>query len=119
MAFKITFNPAGKTVEVDPAKTPHSGHGKPGSLLDIARASGVEIEHACGGACVCGTCHVIVDAGEGNLSPAEDEELDVIDQVPGATLHSRLACQAVAKGDVAVTIPAWNRNAVSETKSQG
>ena len=33
---------------------------------------------------------------------------------PGLTLHSRLACQAVVKGDVTVEIPSWNRNYVSE-----
>jgi ferredoxin, 2Fe-2S len=33
---------------------------------------------------------------------------------PGLTLHSRLGCQSVVKGDVAVEIPNWNRNYVSE-----
>ena len=30
------------------------------------------------------------------------------------TLHSRLGCQAVVKGDVVLEIPSWNRNYVSE-----
>ncbi len=111
---KITFLPVNVTVDFDPAKPPPSRHGKPGSLLDIALANNVKIEHACGGAGVCGTCHVIVSSGAENLSPADDDEMDVVDQAPGATLESRLACQAVVKGDVTVTIPAWNRNAVSE-----
>ncbi len=114
MTYKITFQPADKTVEVDPARFPLSRHGKCGSILDIALANGVHIEHACGGAGVCGTCHVIIDSGMSNLSPAEDDELDVVDQVPSSTLQSRLACQAIVKGDVTVTVPAWNRNIVNE-----
>ena len=43
-----------------------------------------------------------------------DEELDRVDYAPGATPQSRLACQAVVKGDVTVRVPNWNRNAVSE-----
>ena len=33
---------------------------------------------------------------------------------PGLTLHSRLGCQAVVKGDIVVEIPTWNKNFVSE-----
>ena len=112
--YKVTFSPLGKTVEVDSEAMPPGRHGKPGSLLDIALANGIHIEHACGGVGVCGTCHVIVTEGAANLSPADDDEMDVVDQAPGATLESRLACQALVKGDVAVNVPAWNRNAVSE-----
>lgn len=114
--YKITFDPAGKTVEVDPAALPANHFGKHGSLLDIALTNGVHIEHACGGAGVCGTCHVIVTAGAEHLSPPTDEELDVVDQAPGSTLSSRLACQAIVQGDVTVMVPVWNRNAVSEKK---
>lgn len=114
MIYKITFQPANVTIEVDSDHLPPNRHGKPGSLLDIALANGVQIEHACGGAGVCGTCHVIVEAGMENLSEADDDEMDVVEQVPSGGLHSRLACQAVVKGDVTVTIPHWNRNAVPE-----
>ena len=59
---------------------------------------------------------VIVKQGDDNLepNPADDDELDRLDQAPGLTLHSRLACQAVVKGDVTVEIPGWNRNYISE-----
>ena len=114
MTYKITFQPANVTVEVDPANFPPNHFGKPGSLLDIATANNVPIEHACGGVGICSTCHVIVTAGMENLSPASDEELDAVDSAPGNTLTSRLACQAVVNGDVTVTVPAWNRNAVGE-----
>ena len=113
---KVTFLPEGKTVEFESGKLPYDEHGKPESLLDVAINFGVHIEHACGGSCACTTCHVIVKQGDENLepNPADDDELDRLDQAPGLTLHSRLACQAVVKGDVTVEIPGWNRNYISE-----
>jgi ferredoxin, 2Fe-2S len=113
---KVTFLPEGKTVEFESGKLPYDEHGKPESVLDVAINFGVQIEHACGGSCACTTCHVIVKKGDDNLSPnpADDDELDRLDQAPGLTLHSRLACQAIVTGDVTVEIPGWNRNYVSE-----
>ena len=111
---RVTFLPPTVTVEIDPADAPFGRDGEPGSLLDIALAHGVAIDHACGGVGVCGSCHVIVTEGKANLSEADDDELDAVDQAPNNTLDSRLACKAVVRGDVTVTIPEWNRNAVSE-----
>ena len=103
--YKVTFRPADVTVEVDPATYPYGRDGEPGSLLDIALAHGVDIEHACGGLGVCGTCHVIVLEGMANLSEATEDEVDRIEAVPGSTLHSRLACRAIVAGDATVRIP--------------
>jgi len=76
---------------------------------------GIHLEHACGGSCACTTCHVVVKEGtDGNLSEMEDDEADRLEMAPGLTLHSRLGCQAVVRGDVVVEIPSWNRNYVSE-----
>ena len=47
--FTITFLPMNVTVEVDPAKIPYGHTGLPGSILDIALAHGIDIDHACGG----------------------------------------------------------------------
>ncbi len=102
---KVTFLPADVTVEVDDSKYPLADHGKPGSLLDIALANNIHLEHNCGGSCACTTCHVIVREGEGNLSAMEQDEEDRLDTAEGLTLHSRLGCQAVVTGDVVVEIP--------------
>jgi 2Fe-2S ferredoxin len=107
---KVTYLPDGRTVEFDPAQLAHHGHGKPGSVLDVALNFGVTLEHACGGNCACTTCHVIVRQGDANLSPIEDDEADRLEMAAGLTLHSRLACQAVVLGDVTVEAPDWNRN---------
>ena len=111
---KVTFLPAGVTVEFDPATMPYCEHGKQASFLDVAMNNGVNLEHACGGNCACTTCHVIVKSGEVNLSEMEDDEADRLDMAPGLTIHSRLGCMAVIKGDVTVEIPGWNINYVSE-----
>jgi 2Fe-2S ferredoxin len=101
---KVTFLPLNVTVEVDDAEYPLADHGRPGSLLDIALAKGIHLEHNCGGSCACTTCHVVVREGEENLSAMEKDEVDRLDTAEGLTLHSRLGCQAVVRGDVVVEI---------------
>lgn len=103
--YRVTFLPMDVTVEVDDGGYPLADHGKPGSLLDIALAHGIPLEHNCGGSCACTTCHVIVREGEGGLSEMEVDEEDRLDLAEGLTIHSRLGCQAVVCGDVVVEIP--------------
>jgi len=102
---KVTFLPLNRTVEVNDAEYPLADHGLPGSLLDIALANDIRLEHNCGGSCACTTCHVIVREGEENLSTMGQDEEDRLDTAEGLTLHSRLGCQAIVKGDVVVEIP--------------
>jgi len=94
-----------RTIEFDPSKAPFQHDGRPGSILDVLLAHGIHLEHACGGSCACTTCHVIVREGEQNLSPMEQDEEDRLDTAEGLTLHSRLGCQAIVRGDVVVEIP--------------
>jgi 2Fe-2S ferredoxin len=102
---KVTFLPANVTVEVDDAQYPLADHGKPGSLLDIALANDIHLEHNCGGSCACTTCHVIVKEGAENLSEMQEDEEDRLDTAVGLTIRSRLGCQAVVRGDVVVEVP--------------
>ena len=107
-AYKITFLREGAepvTVEYEPGVTPYHEHGREGSLLDIALNYGIDLEHACGGNCACTTCHVIVKAGEENLTAMEEDEDDRLYLAEGLTLHSRLGCQSIVQGDVTVEIP--------------
>ena len=103
-------------VEVKPSEIPYDRTGLPGSILDIAEGCGLEIQHTCGGVCGCSTCHVIIKAGLGSCSEATEDEEDRLDEAPGLTRQSRLACQCVPDGseDIVVVIPAWNRNAIKE-----
>ena len=84
---------------------PYGQYGKAGSVLDIALAHGVGIMHVCGGTGVCGSCRVTVEAGMENLSEADDDERDRLDQIDGSGPQHRLACQAVVMGDVTVIVP--------------
>jgi ferredoxin, 2Fe-2S len=112
---KVTVLPEGRTVEFESGKLPYQEHGKPESILDICMNFGIHLEHACGGNNACTTCHVIFkDGTDANLSEMDDDEADRLDMAPGLTIHSRLGCQCVVKGDVIFEIPGWNRNYVSE-----
>lgn len=110
MKHKVRYEPEGIEVEADTEKAPYGHEGLPMSVLDIALAHGIEIEHQCGGNCACSTCHVIVREGARNLSPATEQEEDYLDRAEGLTPTSRLACQAVVRGDVVVEIPKYTRN---------
>ena len=114
--YTITFLPMNETVEVDPSALPYGRDGEPGSVLDVALAHGIDIDHACGGVCACSTCHVVVRSGFETCSEASEDEEDQLDNAPGLEEHSRLACQCVADGsaNLTVEIPEWNRNHARE-----
>ena len=96
--YTIRFLPGGLSVEVDPQRIPYGDHGLAGSILDVAIGNGLELEHACGGFCACGTCHVIVHEGMESCGEPSEQEQDRLDQVFGLTPQSRLACQCVPDG---------------------
>ena len=114
--YVVRFLPAGVEVEVDPEKLPYGRDGLPGSILDVALAHGVEIDHACGGVVACSTCHVYVRKGLETCNAATEDEEDQLDNAPGIELVSRLACQCVPDGtqEVEIEIPGWNRNLFRE-----
>ena len=69
--------------------------------------------------CACSTCHVKIDTGAEALSESTEDEEDQLDEARDVSLNSRLGCQAriervPAGGVIAVSIPAWNVNMVSE-----
>jgi ferredoxin, 2Fe-2S len=113
---RVTFIVDGEpqTVELDLPELQYSNHGKPGSLLDVAKHFGIALEHACGGNCACTTCHVIIRDGMGSLSEMEDDEADRLDTAWDLTPRSRLGCQAVVRGDVVCELPMYTRNYVQE-----
>lgn len=75
----------------------HELTARPGDrLLDIVQAHGLPMEGTCEGAMACATCHVrVAKEWFGKLSPASDEELDMLDFVPDLSRTSRLACQII------------------------
>ena len=62
--------------------------------MEVIRDWGLDIKAECGGACACATCHVHVDPDwAGQLPPASDEEVDMLDGAFDVTETSRLSCQ--------------------------
>ena len=91
---KITFLPSNIVCEAKVGE----------SILDIALAHGVPIQHACGGFCACTTCHCEVVEGLTNLVAPDSDELERLEVLDDRTPNSRLGCQSKVKGDVTVQV---------------
>ena len=92
---KITFMPLNQTFSATEGE----------SILDVAIANDIPIQHACGGFCACTTCHVrVVDSPTAALSEMEEAESERIEFATEVKLNSRLGCQAKIHGDVTVEI---------------
>jgi len=93
---RVTFVPSGRSAEV----------ARGASILESAKAAGVDLPHNCGGVCACTTCHVWIETGLASLSEVEEAEDDRLDQAVGLSPGSRLGCQArVGVEDVVVRVP--------------
>ena len=82
-SFQVTFQPMGKTVNVNPGERLEETDGLPGSLLQLALDNDIDLDHSCGGVCACSTCHVIVRSGLDSCNEATDDEEDMLDLAPG------------------------------------
>ncbi|HTA92734.1 MAG TPA: 2Fe-2S iron-sulfur cluster-binding protein [Polyangiaceae bacterium] len=69
------------------------------SLLKASKLCGAPEGDACGGVCACSTCHVYVETGSELLSPAEEDEEDILDKAFDVRMSSRLGCQAKIQRD--------------------
>jgi 2Fe-2S ferredoxin len=103
----VELCPDGIVIEAAPGTT----------LCDSLLENGIDIEHACEKSCACTTCHVVVREGFASLTPAEDEEEDLLDKAWGLEPQSRLSCQAVvAETPLVVEIPRYTINMAREGK---
>jgi|TARA_B110000977_G_scaffold194799_1_gene272061 2Fe-2S ferredoxin len=85
------------------------------TILDAAKANGIDIEHACEKSCACTTCHVVVREGFDSMIDSDELEDDMLDKAWGLEPDSRLSCQAViAEDNLVVEIPKYTINIVSE-----
>ena len=62
------------------------------NLMDVLRSYDF-IEGACGGMCLCATCHCYILSENHNISNKESEEEGMLDQLFSIQENSRLACQ--------------------------
>jgi ferredoxin len=63
------------------------------SLMEVLVASEYPILATCGGMALCATCQVEVVKGIENIPTPENNELDMLDQLPKISQVSRLSCQ--------------------------
>lgn len=76
------------------------------TLLDAARRAGAPVGNSCGATGVCGRCRVRIVSGGEVLGQPTAIELRVA-AARGFASDERLACQAVVRGDCAVTTSYW------------
>ncbi len=84
------------------------------TILDAARALGVDLDSVCGGRGLCGRCQVRPAEGEfpkhgitstgGHLTPPGADEAEY-DRLRGLPVDRRLGCRASIHGDVLVDVP--------------
>src|SRR5450755_5136787 len=86
---KVRFLDHGVEIDVPPGTT----------LLKASKLAGAPEGDACGGVCACSTCHVYVETGAELLSPAEEDEEDILDKAFDVRMSSRLGCQAKIQRD--------------------
>ena len=102
---RVVFMPSGRRGEFAADTT----------LLEAARALGVDLDSVCGGRAVCGRCQVQLSLGEfaklqivsnaENLSESNETE-DRYRRIKGLKPDRRLGCQALLRGDVVIDVPA-------------
>ena len=107
---KVTFLPAGRSGEVAAGVT----------LLDAAKALGVELRHDCGGFATCSTCRVWVQEGMSHLSAIDLDEENMLEEAELQAPY-RLSCQSKVEGDVVVRIEEpemnWTRGALRDLEA--
>ena len=105
---RVVFTPSGIAASAPEGST----------VLDAARAAGVDIDSVCGGRGLCGRCQVSPSTGQfakwgltstdDALSAPGPTELDYRGRRPLGAGH-RLSCQAAVMGDMVIDVPAQSQ----------
>jgi uncharacterized 2Fe-2S/4Fe-4S cluster protein (DUF4445 family) len=84
------------------------------TVLDAARALGVDLDSVCGGRGLCGRCQVVpgegsypkhgIESSGSHLSPRRADEAEY-DRLRGLADDRRLGCRAEIHGDLLVDVP--------------
>lgn len=69
------------------------------NVMEIAKASDLPVKGTCGGMALCASCHCYVESSH-KLSPASDDEEDMLDQAFFVEDNSRLSCQLKLNNDM-------------------
>ena len=76
------------------------------TILQVAKANDIDLDHFCGGTCSCSTCVIEVISGLQHMSKMEPRERLVLGD-DKSKKGMRLACQAKIYGPVQIKIPKW------------
>jgi uncharacterized 2Fe-2S/4Fe-4S cluster protein (DUF4445 family) len=106
MSYTIDFQPVGRR-----GPCPEGG-----TLLDAARALGVDLASVCGGYGTCGSCKLQIVAGQATpLTSREQTELSAAELAQGY----RLACLVEPLSDCRVHVPPESLTALQRTQVEG
>ncbi len=106
-SFEVSFQPHGRRARFDEELT----------VLQAARAVGVEINSVCGGAGSCGKCIVKIARGRESLSDPTQVERDLLgDRLGGGY---RLACRSKITGDAVILVPRESWRGAQVLQSEG
>jgi len=105
--FEVVFQPHGRKASFDEELT----------VLQAARALGVEINSVCGGAGSCGKCIVKIVQGTEGLSDPTPEELELLGERLGGGY--RLACRSKITGDAVILVPRESWRGAQRLQSEG
>lgn len=101
------FEPSGRRGPVSQGQT----------ILDAARALGVEIESTCGGKGTCRKCRVRLESSPSSVSPPTDVELQTFGREE-LEAGMRLACQARIVGDIKIFVPEESRRTAQVVRKE-
>lgn len=87
---KITFTETGKSFDVEAGT----------SLLDFCQANDTPVNFGCT-AGACGTCASLVEAAEGAVNPADEDEMEMLEHTTDEKT-ARLCCLLTVNGDITV-----------------
>ena len=93
-SITMTFLPIERTVEI----------GRSPSVLDVALAHKIPLNHSCGGMGSCTTCRIHVKSDLTALEPRNEVEQEMAD-MKGFKEEERLACQLAPADGLVVEIP--------------
>jgi len=102
---EIPKGPFSVYFETERVNASHSAAGGM-TLLEVAMARDIDLDHLCGGYAKCGSCRVEILEGPDNLSSQSGHEQMVLGASKVAN-GDRLACQAKILGPVAIRVPKY------------
>ena len=88
------------------------------SIIDAAKALGIDLSSLCGGKGTCGKCKVKIEKGMEGLNPLTEQELKKITEEE-IEANYRLACQIIPTASVVVYVPERSRVGKQRLQTEG